>query len=103
MKKYLCFAILFLAALGCEKDRITIYNEGLLGYWITPEYGVFLERKNAGWCGTPPITYGDFDGTWMEDEDGFIYITSEYWGGTQDLTFKLISVDEAHLVLEIIN
>ncbi len=128
MKRYLFFTILFLAALGCEKNRITVYDEGLIGYWITPVYGensivtydrgdgfingygiafledgALLERKNVGWCGTPPITYGDYQGTWMEGEDGFIYVTSEYWGGIQELTFKLISVDEEHLVLEIIN
>lgn len=51
------------------------------------EDGSFTERKNSGWCGTPPIAYDNFDGTWEPLSDTLIDITVAYWGGT--LTYQM--------------
>ena len=37
-----------------------------------------------GWCGTPPISYGNYDGTWKIEDDSKLTITYEYWGGTME-------------------
>ena len=44
--------------------------------------GTLIERKNAGDCGTPPITYGDFSGNWQIENTNDIKIDVAYWGGT---------------------
>jgi hypothetical protein len=49
--------------------------------------GTLLQRKNSGFCGTPPITYADYDGTWTKINDTIIEIKAGYWGGT--ITSKL--------------
>ena len=85
-------------------DSIVTYDrsEGL----VDNEYGfsfneneTFIERKNAGWCGTPPIFYADFDGTWSKN-DSIIKITVDYWGGTAEYTWKVLSVDELTMKIQ---
>jgi hypothetical protein len=63
------------------------------------EYGILFksngkltERKNSGWCGTPPISYADFNGYW-EEHNSIIEIKVDYWGGLADYQWKIISVD----------
>ena len=98
--------------LSCENEQVKIDPDNLLiGTWIYKEYsgdaavysrddeftdspcyrfnpdGTLVERKNAGWCGTPPVTYADYDGKWTIINDTLISITSAYWGGTT--TYKL--------------
>ena len=112
--------------IACEKniDNTTPENDHLIGSWFNPQYNdsivtfersegladseysfsfnednTFIERKNAGWCGTPPISYADFNGSWTKN-DSNIEISVEYWGGTADYTWKIVSIDE--LTLKII-
>jgi hypothetical protein len=118
--------ILFLSILiliSCDKnDELSVLDsEDLYGCWINPvindslstyekanslkdnDYGlafksghVFIERKNSGWCGTPPISYADFDGTWTQT-DSIINITVGFWGGSADYQWKIISIDKKKL------
>jgi hypothetical protein len=124
--KVLIIFLLIVALAACKKndEPIVIDDSNLLiGNWINPtamdtlwkyeranslienDYGfsfeqgqAFIERKNAGWCGTPPITYANFDGTWTSN-DTIINITVDYWGGTADYQWKIISLDESSLVI----
>jgi len=111
------------ALLACEKntENAAPENDHLIGSWFNPQnndsivtyersgglvendYGfsfkedyTFIERKNAGWCGTPPISYADYNGTWSK-KDSIIEITVGYWGGISDYTWKMVSVDETTL------
>lgn len=122
MKKLILFLFPILL-ISCEKEQELIIDNSndLMGCWISPvvndsvmeyskaeslkdnEYGfefksgqVFIERKNAGWCGTPPIAYADFEGTWQQ-YDSLLVITVDYWGGTADYEWKIISIDEHSL------
>jgi hypothetical protein len=118
--------VLFLSILiliSCDKkDELSFFDsEYLYGYWINPvindsisifeksnslkdnDYGfvfksehVFIERKNSGWCGTPPISYANFEGTW-DLTDSIIDITVGYWGGLADYQWKIISIDKNKL------
>ncbi len=119
------FLIFFFSS--CEQNKIS--GDGLVGYWTysnydetdnisiydrkakmpTDEYGMcfksdgsFLELKNAGWCGTPPISYGTFEGSWTQSGDT-LFITVGFWGGTEKLTKLINSVDKDHLRLKIID
>jgi hypothetical protein len=115
--------LVFLALLACEENlenHAPEYN-CLIGSWFNPryndsivtyqrteglvenEYGftfkedkAFIERKNSGWCGTPPISYADFVGTWSRN-DSILEINVTFWGGTADYTWKILSIDEAVL------
>jgi hypothetical protein len=49
--------------------------------------GTLIERKNSGWCGTPPISYADYQGTWEILDDTLILINVGYWDGL--ISYKL--------------
>ena len=116
----LLFALILIS---CEKENEQIISTSdlLIGNWINPEYedtfvtysksqGLindqygftcnsdlsFVERKNAGWCGTPPISYADFNGTWIEN-DSIIEISVGYWGGKVEYQWKIIQIDNQSL------
>ncbi len=89
------FLLMFFALTACENSGYPVIDdsESLNGYWINPVYtdtlcqyersvshsgrmraGIcfksgneFVERKNAGWCGTPPVSYANYDGTWTQE------------------------------------
>lgn len=71
-----------------------------LGYGFTiRENGDFIERKNAGWCGTPPITYADFEGSWEALSDSLLDITVGYWGGIMTYQIRIVSLDQEMLAI----
>ena len=113
--------VIILAACEVNKLELAPTQDTLIGSWIRPvgeesivsysssdslltqEYGFtfnsdqsFIERKNAGWCGTPPVYHSDFEGRWTKD-DSMIYINVGYWGGTVDYEWKIVSLDEERL------
>ena len=63
--------------------------------------GTLIERKNAGWCGTPPITYSDFSGKWKIKNNNDLNINVAYWGGTEQKIWKIIDVTDTSLRIEI--
>ena len=71
-------------------------DQDMYGFSIL-EDGTFLERKNAGWCGTPPIFYDNFEGTWEALSDSLLEITVGYWGGTMSYQIRIVSLDEETL------
>ncbi|MDI6765425.1 MAG: hypothetical protein QME52_01130 [Bacteroidota bacterium] len=88
-------------------DSITVMQKtsGLdsnnYGFIIYPD-GNFLERKNAGWCGTPPISYANYSGHWKSKETNTLKIDVGYWGGqtsyimqitTQNIRFDNTTID----------
>jgi len=117
-----------LTLVSCEKEHMLQEdlgeNSGVVGTWvesglegevktltrateldpdrygfIIKENGTFTERKNAGWCGTPPITYGEFDGTWTPVSDSLLGITVGYWGGTMTYQLRVVSVSQETLTV----
>ena len=65
--------------------------------FIIQEDGTFLERKNAGWCGTPPITYENYEGNWEAVSDSLLNITVGYWGGMLSYQLQIVSLEEDKL------
>jgi hypothetical protein len=126
MKKLLLTAIiLYSLFISCSKDDIKIDPDNLLiGTWIYTKShnnldvytrslnfedkhcyrfnldGTMLERNIAGWCGTPPVTYDNYDGTWSYFNDSILNIKVEYWGGTRDYRLGIYSVDRDSLKVE---
>jgi hypothetical protein len=129
MKKYLFLLIVPIVFFSCDPHEVVSpenTNE-LLGVWINPQYnndglmtldkadefvdgygiafhenGTLTERKNVGWCGTPPITYGDFAGSW-EEADDIIDMVVDFWGGENEITWKIIFVDDQTLIIEVLD
>lgn len=89
-------------ALPVTEDDITWMNRAgdlsANGYgFIIKEDGSFIERKNAGWCGTPPISYDNFEGNWEALSDSLLDITVAYWGGTLTYQMRIFSLEEDKL------
>jgi hypothetical protein len=113
MKRNLLLVIFLVPVLfSCHKDEFKIDpNNLLIGVWNQSDYqgnvivyarqkgfadnpcykfnidGTLVERKNSGFCGTPPVSYADYNGSWTMLNDTLMQITSGYWGGTS--TYKL--------------
>lgn len=123
--KYLALCASVFLLFNCKKETELQVNSSdfVIGYWSEPEmvdtlwrykrvsglsenaYTLALkedftvsERKNVGWCGTPPISYGNYDGTWKR-KDSVIRISVGYWGGTADFEWKIISVNDKYLTV----
>ena len=63
--------------------------------------GTLVERKNAGWCGTPPIFYNNFSGEWQIQDNDEIKIDVAYWGGMEHRIWKIINVTGSTLKIEV--
>lgn len=108
---------------SCQKDlnQVQDSSQPILGSWIIQTYqdsvtvfekasdlksnsfgisfkdnGSLIERKNAGWCATPPVSCADYNGTWAM-KDSIIQISVDYWGGKAEYRWKLISIDNNKL------
>lgn len=78
-------------------ERTSALQDTAYGFSFQSD-NLFIERKNSGWCGTPPISYENYKGTWTTN-DSVISINVGYWGGTADYQWKLISVDDKYLTV----
>jgi hypothetical protein len=119
---FIFFLSLFLYS--CSKDEIKIEPDNLLiGIWDYSDYqdnasiftrsqefvdnhcyrfnsdGTLTERKNSGWCGTPPISYADYPGTWNFLNDTLIQINVGYWGGSTSYRLDIESISSKSLKL----
>jgi hypothetical protein len=56
-----------------------------------------IERKNVGFCGTPPVVYDNYEGNWESISDKVLRINVEYWGGTENYTMEIVSVTNSIL------
>ena len=77
-------------------SRSEEFNPDRYGFTFHKD-GSFTERKNSGWCGTPPIAYDNFEGSWKPLSDTLIDITVAYWGGT--LTYQMQIVPWKGMIL----
>lgn len=122
------FILLLVMFYSCEADLLNMEalgdNADILGTWVADEYmgdtlfldrsesldnekygftihedGTFTEHKNAGWCGTPPITYDNFEGTWEIVSDSLLDITVAYWGGMMTYQIRILSLTADELAI----
>ncbi len=125
----LLFAILPIF-LACSDDSNHVENDKIVGAWTNvqvtnttnpiwtytktdkiPEntYGMtfyannkFVERRIVGTCGTPPVVYGDYEGTWSIEKDTLLSISVKSDFGVSHTQWKIMSVDNSKLVLSFI-
>jgi len=77
------------------------FNDDLPGIEFK-DNGVFIQRANSGFCGTPPISYTNYSGHWEEAVENFYLIEVPYWGGIQNYTIQLVSLIEDELKVKFI-
>lgn len=92
-------------------DSTILFTKSVL--WPENEYAVsfqannrVVERKNIGFCGTPPITYGDFEGNWLlifEGNSTTIEIQTTNYAGPVFYKWKILSISEQHLEIKILD
>ena len=127
--KRLAFLMVMVLMISCENDLMELEalgsNAGVIGTWIEDGYkgdtlfldrsggfdkekygftinddGTFIEHKNSGFCGTPPIAYDNFDGNWEAVSDSLLDITVAYWGGMMTYQIRIVSVDAEELAIK---
>ena len=119
----LILAISIFSSISCSKN---IMNDKLVGTWVYSNYenetfeyikaskfiedlqgikfkknGEIIKHQNAGWCGTPPIYYENSSGSWEMISNNNIYITYDYWGGTGNENWKIISLTDQKIEFKI--
>jgi hypothetical protein len=119
--------LLLVTTIGCEDNNETIpINESnkLLGHWINPvytgselqlsrasslktdQYGLsFIEKtqcveRSSGWCGTPPLSFMDFKGTWTRTDSVLIITIDNGFSGTQNIKWVIKTLDNKTLIME---
>mgnify|MGYP001206385013 CR=1 FL=1 len=118
MKKIIYLLILSLLLISCtESLDYEVIEESLVGNWshmsyndtiITlervnnlpdDEYGIsfldageLLEWKNAGFCGTPPISYTEEEGRWEFIADSVLELHTTFWGGSIDMEWRILEL-----------
>ena len=106
----------------CEDDGININSDNLLiGSWVEPIYdgdkttfkkanalpdqnygilfkenGDFVERS-SGWCGTPPLIFSDYKGTWLLDNMLVTIFQESY---PTNYAWRIVSLTENELVVK---
>ena len=84
------------------EDNVNILNKSVklddnqYGF-IIHSNGRFIERKNVGWCGTPPICYKNYEGAWKKLSDSLLKINVGYWGGTTSYQMEIVSLSSHEL------
>jgi hypothetical protein len=124
MMKKIYFLLIAIIFFSCENNQEIIINADdlLIGSWVEPFYneetttykrgsslpdnasgisfsenGDFIERS-SGWCGTPPLSYTDYIGSFEIDKT-LIKITTEFYPGNYQ--WRIISLTEKELVVKI--
>ncbi|OBX27254.1 hypothetical protein LX77_02780 [Gelidibacter algens] len=119
--------LLMVIHIGCDTDVESLQineSDKLVGHWIKPvandtelkldranalkkdAYGIsFLTESNciersSGWCGTPPLIFADFQGSWKRN-DSIITITIDNgMNGLEAINWKIKTLDDQSLVIE---
>ena len=119
--------LLIVTSLGCEKDNETItINESdkLIGHWVNPiynDYELKLTRANSlkndaygisfltvstcierssGWCGTPPLTFFDYQGTWTRNDSILIITIASGINGLEAIQWEIKTLNDNYLIIE---
>ncbi|MBW3467388.1 hypothetical protein [Arthrospiribacter ruber] len=84
-----------------DLEKTVKLSENSFGYIFKAD-GSLIQRSNAGWCGTPPVVTADYSGKWTLAGD-ILSIESEFWGGTQLLTWKILRVSNGKASIKFID
>jgi len=118
--------LLLVTTIGCSQNETIPINasDKVIGHWINPVYtgselqltrasslkddgyGLsFLEKtqcveRTSGWCGTPPLTFSDFKGTWTRTDKMLIMTIDNGINGMQNIKWVIKTLNDKTLILE---
>jgi hypothetical protein len=124
MKFKSIFLALFILIVSCENNNDPIINPNnlLLGNWSNAVYdgeNIIFERvanlpdeaygvsfnnediyieRSSGFCGTPPLSYFNTEGTWKAPETTLIAVTLQSFPGS--FNWRILSLNEEKLVVK---
>jgi len=119
--KILFLFVILIFACDSNNNAIPDPDNLLIGSWVEPDYseeqtvfkraaalpdngrgilfkanGDFVERS-SGWCGTPPLTFSDYNGNW-ELENALVTINQEFY--PINYAWRIVSVSETELIVK---
>ena len=113
----ICLTISFLS---CQDDEMA--GGELIGTWVVDENtsegivykksrsfndnfgfqfmsnGELIQNTYSGWCGTPPVTLAEVDGTWTRDGD-LLITTVEFFWTTAESRYFIEKLTNRQLIL----
>jgi hypothetical protein len=121
------FSLVVLTVAACSKDELKIDENNLLvgtwtysysslngsvysrskefvqaqGYKFSPD-GSLVERNIAGWCGTPPVSYSDYEGDWSFLTGNQILINRASYDGTRSYKLQIDLVTKDSLKVSMV-
>ena len=63
--------------------------------------GKLVRRQNTGKCATPPISYGNYAGTWKKTGSMTLTIKYKYFAGTIEEDWKIVEVSDKKLIFKV--
>ncbi len=117
--------LVLVTTMGCSQNETIAIDESnkLIGHWINPVYteteiqltrasslksdaygmSFLAERqcveRSSGWCGTPPLIFSDFKGSWTRT-DSVVIVSINNGIGLQDIKWKIKTLDDKTLIME---
>ena len=131
MKK-LIILLFMLSFTGCKEKQIVDPDNLLLGTWVNVSYGTQngvtlityqrnnnLDNQNSGYifynsgkitdrsvvgrCGTPPLSYSDFEGRWIFENNIVTISVVDWLKLPRTNRYSIESLDSKMLVLKLLN
>lgn len=124
LKKNLLLLLTVFIINSCQQnDEIEVnLNDLLIGNWVSGTYqnetltfqrvnslnddaygisfksnGNFIERS-SGWCGTPPLTFFDYQGSWQTENTLIKIVSSNSFNG--GINWRVVSLTETELIVK---
>lgn len=70
------------------------------GYRLLAD-GSLVRRQNVGWCGTPPIQYGNSPGRWRARPNGTLELSYGNWQGVVRERWTLVRLADDRLAIRV--
>jgi len=127
MKKTLFIALSILLVIFCLNSFKPSNKKSnkLIGIWVRSEFGYLtakyvksdslkenepgfefkedgklIIRQNIGWCGTPPVKYGNYNGTWHFISNNTLRLNHDNWRGKVERDLKIIKLTDKNIELK---
>ncbi len=130
MKTLLPLILLLFVLISANQKQQTISKKQLIGIWLFEENsssensatllkskkfkedepgiqlkknGKLVKRQNAGRCGTPPISYANYEGTWAMTGNSTLTVKYEFFDGTIEEDWKILETNKNRLKIVVLD
>ena len=130
MKNSIPLLLLLFVLIAASRDEKAIAKKQLIGIWLFEENtssennasllkskkfredepgiqlkknGKLVKRQNSGRCGTPPISYANYEGTWAMTGNSTLTVKYEFFDGTIEEDWKILETNKNKLKIVVID